>query len=274
MADKKRRTGTDLHKIDRSERSKSGPPRIPPCSAVTVPGFPPFLEGRTCQGEPAQRTRIQNVLPLGYLVLATILGVCLAVVALVGCAAAVLRVLDRPPTRFAERQQEVHVSPRAEVPPAPLLSSSNVASLEGTSLAKDTPLAAPSPPPHIDAAPVAPSPAPSRPSSAGSPSSHRSGHVLVGRGTLRPRAASDPSPAEAGEPPPEPTGSGTVEVTPTPYGVLFVDGRRHGYTPITLQLPAGQHRLRVDREAYVSEERILAVAPDGMTRWTPHLRPE
>jgi len=276
MATKKRRTGTgpciadspDRHQIPGVQQASRG--------AVTMPGYPPFIESRMHPSECTQQRHPPTSLSFGHLVVAAILGVSVVAV-VVACTVIVTSRMSLP---------SVTTSPnRAAVMPQESQPSLEDLGAAGRPLVAARPNTATSSLPPTDAPPSDPShpaegvPEPQyRHHDPSTPAARAHAPRLIGHGRSLPASpgSSTVSPASTDAPPSEtpPLGNGTVDVTPTPYGVLFVDGRRHGYTPITVQLPAGQHRLRVDREGYVSEERTLTVAPDGAVRWTPHLRTE
>jgi serine/threonine-protein kinase len=70
------------------------------------------------------------------------------------------------------------------------------------------------------------------------------------------------------------TGLATIEVTATPWAILYVDDRRIGYTPTTVTVMPGQHQLRAERDGYTSAETIYVVeGGDGRT-WNPRLLPK
>ncbi len=76
-----------------------------------------------------------------------------------------------------------------------------------------------------------------------------------------PRATATPSPTPR---PAEPAtvGNGTLEVTTGTEGAtVFVDGKRLGPTPQRVDLAAGSHRVRVEKEGFQAFEREVQVVP-------------
>lgn len=64
---------------------------------------------------------------------------------------------------------------------------------------------------------------------------------------------------------PPPAAMGRLVVTSTPAGAaVFVDGTSRGTTPVTLAaLPAGLHKVRVERVGYLENQRDVTVTPGG-----------
>src|SRR5262249_38738149 len=61
----------------------------------------------------------------------------------------------------------------------------------------------------------------------------------------------------------EPTGMLVVRSTP-PGAQVSVDGQAYGKAPVTVgQLKRGSHRLRVEREGYVTQDRRVIISPAG-----------
>jgi serine/threonine-protein kinase len=86
-----------------------------------------------------------------------------------------------------------------------------------------------------------------------------------------PGAADDDDPDER-EPPGEKeddagatvTESGELRVITTLKGLttpatVFIDGRKHGTTPMSVQMPAGKHQVRVERQGFKSQEKSAVV---------------
>jgi len=60
-----------------------------------------------------------------------------------------------------------------------------------------------------------------------------------------------------------------VVVSSMPWAELYVDGRLVGNTPVTdLRLPAGQHRLRLERAGFRPHEEVVNLAPGQTLRIT------
>jgi hypothetical protein len=273
MATKKRRAPTDSSIADGLGRHRPPEPHHSPHGAPTIPGYPPFHENRMHPSEYIQRPP-PSLLSFGHLVVAAILGV--SVVAVV--VACTIIVMSRMPLPSATTSTDRAAGTARE---EPSLAGRETAARPSVAAHVSTGSSAPPsdfPPSDLSGSTEVIREPPSNNHVQSPPLSRAHSPRLIGRGrsTPAPTAARALMPSST-EPPPsetEPLRNGTVEVTPTPYGVLFVDGRRHGYTPTTVQLPAGPHRLRVDREGYMSEERTLTVAPDGEVRWSPHLQAE
>jgi hypothetical protein len=64
-----------------------------------------------------------------------------------------------------------------------------------------------------------------------------------------------------------------VRAEPGP-ALLFLDGREHGRTPLTLRLPPGPHHLRFRREGYLEEELTLQTRPGLSATLEVRLRPD
>ncbi|MGE5803903.1 MAG: serine/threonine-protein kinase [Gemmatimonadota bacterium] len=78
-----------------------------------------------------------------------------------------------------------------------------------------------------------------------------------------PPAAADPSAA------PRPLPPAQVVVSSMPWAELYVDGRLVGNTPVVdLRLPAGQHRLRLERVGFRPHEQVVNLAPGQRLRIT------
>jgi len=59
----------------------------------------------------------------------------------------------------------------------------------------------------------------------------------------------------------EPAAAGLLYVASRPWGVVFVNGQRIGYTTIAAyRIPAGTHRVRVERPGYVPFDTTVTVA--------------
>ena len=84
----------------------------------------------------------------------------------------------------------------------------------------------------------------------------------LGPGETAPAAPSNPPTAPARLPDP-----GRLSVNSTPWGEVFVDDTRVGPTPVMdLELPPGQHRLRVERPGFVPYEQSLEISSGDRLR--------
>jgi serine/threonine-protein kinase len=99
-----------------------------------------------------------------------------------------------------------------------------------------------------------------------------------------PAARSAPPPTERRAPAPavsadrpEPEGSAQAQssllVSSRPWGIVFVDKRRVGYTPVAVQVAPGSHAIRIERDGYEPVEHTLSVRPGDEGRWSPTLVP-
>ena len=95
-------------------------------------------------------------------------------------------------------------------------------------------------------------------------------------------ARSAPPPAERRAPSPSadgPTPEGATQgqssllVSSRPWGIVFVDKRRVGYTPVAVQVTPGSHAIRIERDGYEPAEHTLSVRPGDEGRWSPSLVP-
>jgi serine/threonine-protein kinase len=59
--------------------------------------------------------------------------------------------------------------------------------------------------------------------------------------------------------PPAASGEGILSVNPMPWGAVTVDGEALGDSPLEVQLPAGRHRVRIDRRGQRGPERPVTV---------------
>ena len=72
--------------------------------------------------------------------------------------------------------------------------------------------------------------------------------------------------------PPAESGDGLVSVNVTAsWAELFVDGRSAGFTPCTVRLPAGPHRLRAVSETHGAAQVLVDVQAGRRRTWTPRL---
>ena len=90
------------------------------------------------------------------------------------------------------------------------------------------------------------------------------GALLVFRGAERAEPAAAPAATIA---PPAPVQPGRLSVSSTPWGEVFLDDRRMGPTPVMdLELPPGQHRLRIIRPGFEPYEQLLEIASGDRVR--------
>lgn len=89
-----------------------------------------------------------------------------------------------------------------------------------------------------------------------------------------PPPAADPPAAGLPPAPPSPA-RGQVVVSSVPWAELYVDGRLVGNTPImNLRLPAGQHRLRLERAGFRPYEQVVNLASGQTLRITGIVLPQ
>jgi serine/threonine-protein kinase len=83
-----------------------------------------------------------------------------------------------------------------------------------------------------------------------------------------------PSPSADG-PQPEGANQGqsSLLVSSRPWGIVFVDKRRVGYTPVAVPVAPGSHSIRIERDGYEPAEHTLSVRPGDEGRWSPSLVP-
>ncbi len=107
--------------------------------------------------------------------------------------------------------------------------------------------------PH-DMPPVAVSPAVSRPPPRAPAPASRRAPTPAGKPVTAPPAASLPV-----EPAPDPA---FLSVSTWPWGTLSLDSRPLGDTPLLeLPVPAGTHRVRIERDGFQPFERVITLAP-------------
>jgi len=87
--------------------------------------------------------------------------------------------------------------------------------------------------------------------------------------------AADPIPPPPVEdkppsPPPPPSGAGKLRIDAEPWAAVSIDGTPHGETPITVELPAGDHRLELRCMGEGPPIHKRMVVRDGET--TPHFQ--
>jgi hypothetical protein len=62
------------------------------------------------------------------------------------------------------------------------------------------------------------------------------------------------------------SGEGILSVIATPWGHLYVDGRDAGDTPRDVRLPAGPHRVRIERRSQPTIDEVVTVNAGARTR--------
>jgi hypothetical protein len=101
------------------------------------------------------------------------------------------------------------------------------------------------------------------------PPSATSPSVRTTRPTVAPRAPVAKRPARVKRPPLPPLEPAFLSVNAIPWGSVYLDGRPVGNTPqINLQVAAGPHRLRVERDGYRPYDRVIDVASGQRLRIT------
>jgi hypothetical protein len=66
---------------------------------------------------------------------------------------------------------------------------------------------------------------------------------------------------------PEPPAKGTLSVSSRPWGLLFIDGRAMGETPVAnIELMPRTYRLRITRDGFLPYERVVEVLPGTTVR--------
>jgi len=111
--------------------------------------------------------------------------------------------------------------------------------------------------------------APTSASSDRSPPPATSPPVRTTRPTVAPRAPVAKRPARVKRPPLPPLEPAFLSVNAIPWGSVYLDGRPVGNTPqINLQVAAGPHRLRVERDGYRPYDRVIDVASGQRLRIT------
>ena len=69
------------------------------------------------------------------------------------------------------------------------------------------------------------------------------------------------------------SGQGRLQVLSDPWSIIFVDGKKVGYTPVDMMLPTGKHRLRAERDGFAPAEQMLTIRSGEQGHWSPRLRP-
>jgi serine/threonine-protein kinase len=142
-----------------------------------------------------------------------------------------------------------------------------------TATASPTPTATASPPPELSSDPVAPAPPdPSAAPDAATPEDD-SPEVAATEVTETEEEEEDPlispaplePPLQVKKPSAAPTAPGKLNVITTfnggPYwATIAVNGQDRGTTPVLLELPAGKHRIRVERAGFRTIEKQIKVA--------------
>ncbi|MFP2934473.1 PEGA domain-containing protein, partial [Pyxidicoccus sp. 3LG] len=109
------------------------------------------------------------------------------------------------------------------------------------------------------------------------PSSPR-GSASASRGDSRPAQSGTSQPQGPQEPPATtPVGANaarsatpgrgelrvvTVHKGKAVWANVSVDGKHHGATPVSLDLPEGRHSVRVERDGFVAQQRVVDVSPE------------
>jgi hypothetical protein len=65
----------------------------------------------------------------------------------------------------------------------------------------------------------------------------------------------------------------TVQSDQVTFATVFVDGAKLGNSPILRALPAGHHRVHVERAGFKSVDRSITVSPGETTRLRIELSP-
>jgi hypothetical protein len=62
------------------------------------------------------------------------------------------------------------------------------------------------------------------------------------------------------------TGQGILSVNATPWGLVRVNGHEIGDTPQSIRLPAGRHRVRVERKGQRTVDELVTVKAGKRTK--------
>jgi hypothetical protein len=89
----------------------------------------------------------------------------------------------------------------------------------------------------------------------------------------KPKAPKVNSAARPPAPEQDDSGQGRLQVLSDPWSIIFVDGKRVGYTPVDMMLPSGKHRLRAERDGFAPAEQVLTIRSGEQGHWSPRLRP-
>ena len=98
----------------------------------------------------------------------------------------------------------------------------------------------------------------------------------VASGSAPPREIEPPAVALAPEPapapPPPPAKTATLVFDVSPWGEIYVDGKRHGTTPplATVNLPPGRHRIELRNPAQPSYVTFTTLEPGDVQRIRHH----
>jgi hypothetical protein len=66
--------------------------------------------------------------------------------------------------------------------------------------------------------------------------------------------------------PPAATGHGILSVNATPWGLVRVNGHEVGDTPQSMKLPAGRHRVRIERKGHRTVDELVTVKAGKRTK--------
>jgi tRNA A-37 threonylcarbamoyl transferase component Bud32 len=120
-----------------------------------------------------------------------------------------------------------------------------------SSASSSTPRSTPNPPPAS--------------SSVASPSTVRRGEIIAAAA----RRARCPNQFTGVPAPSDASGQGLLAVNTASWAELTVDGRPVGYTPCTLQLPAGRYRLRVFNKTLGAAQTAIVIEAGERAAWFP-----
>ena len=66
--------------------------------------------------------------------------------------------------------------------------------------------------------------------------------------------------------PPAASGQGILSVNATPWGLVRVNGHEIGDTPQSIRLPAGRHRVRIERKGHRTVDELVTVKAGKRTK--------
>jgi serine/threonine protein kinase len=130
------------------------------------------------------------------------------------------------------------------------------------------------PPVSSTPAPSRPAPVPTAPARTDSPAATAPRPAAPTQAQPRPVARAPVSrpptaaPRPVEPPPPPPAAAGKLIISSVPWGTVYLDGRPVGNTPMTGEVPAGGHTIRIMREGFAPFERFINVAPGEAVRLT------